>query len=201
MTTNLNEMIEFLTIAAQKGFLNDNTTYARKTACKKFFDILEPGQKTVEYVRDNLDVIKARFMNLHKNINGNTVEEYARRIKLVLDDFTSWKKDRAAWEKSISARQNSRPINEGEKKARSQKTEATKKQSDDSKHTAAQETRLNTRVVKFPIRPDFEVSIEIPSEGLTTSELKKLLYFLLPYAQDWEPSQSPKSVFPMLDAA
>lgn len=200
MTTNLNEMIEFLTIAAEKGFLNDNTVFARKTACKKFFDILEPGQKTVEYVRDNLDVIKARFLNLHKNINGNTVEEYARRIKLVLNDFTSWKKDRAAWEKSISARQNSRPTNEGEKKG-SQKTENAKKQSQNSEHTTAQQAKQNTRIVKFPIRPDFEVSIEIPAEGLTTTELKKLLYFLLPYAKDWEPSQSPKSVFPMLDAA
>lgn len=52
-----------------------------------------------------------------------------------------------------------------------------------------------TRTVTFPIRPDFDVSITLPREGLSVSELKKLLYFMLPYATDWEPSMSPRSVF------
>ena len=64
MTTSLDEVIEFLDIASSKGFINDNTASARKTACVKFFDILEPDQKNVEYVKDNLEIIKTRFTNL-----------------------------------------------------------------------------------------------------------------------------------------
>lgn len=204
MATSLDEPIEFLGIAASKGFLNDNTVQARKTACTKFFDILDPDQKTVEYVRDNLDVIKARFSNLNKDVAGATVNEYARRVKLVLDDFTAWTADRAGWERRVSAKQSARPAGDGEKKAKS------KPKADKAKAQAQQASSGNgathqappnpdTRTVTFPIRPDFDLSVTLPRAGITVDELKRLVYFLLPYAQDWEPSESPRSVFPMLE--
>jgi hypothetical protein len=54
-------------------------------------------------------------------------------------------------------------------------------------------------LVTFPIRPDFELQVKLPRDGLTVQELKKLMYFLLPYTQDWEPSESPRTVFRMLE--
>jgi hypothetical protein len=116
MTTSLNEPIEFLDIVANRGTWNDNTVQARRTACKKFFDILEENEKTVEYVSDNLDVIKARYMNLNKDAAGTTVDEYGRRVKLVLDEFAEWKADRTGWEKKHAAKQSARPAGDGEKK-------------------------------------------------------------------------------------
>jgi hypothetical protein len=195
MTTSVDEVIEFLGIAADKGFLNDNTVLARRTACNKFFEILEPDQKTVEYVRDNLDVIKARFANLNKDVRGNTVDEYGRRVQLVISDFTAWKSDRAAWERDVSSRYSARPANEGEKKS---KPKAEKQQSE-AQHNGAGSANPEARVVNFPIRPDFDLQVTLPRSGLTVSELKKLVYFLLPYASDWEPSEPPRSVFPMLE--
>jgi len=47
MTTSVDEMIEFLGIAASKGFLNEKHRNARRTACNKLFDILDPEQKNV----------------------------------------------------------------------------------------------------------------------------------------------------------
>lgn len=199
---SVDEVIEFLGIAGDKGFLNDNTVVARRTACNKFFDILEPDQKTVEYVRDNLDVVKARFSNLNKDVRGNTVDEYARRVKLVLDDFTAWKTDRSAWERDVSAR--SRPAGDGERKAKpkAEKPKAPPQQSttgNGAAHQAPPNANPDTRTVTFPIRPDFDLSVTLPRAGIKVDELKRLVYFLLPYAQDWEPSESPRSVFPMLE--
>jgi hypothetical protein len=199
--TDVSELLEFLTIAGEQGFLNDNTVISRKTACNKFVDILEPSQKTVEYVRDNLDVIKSRFSNLNKEIRGNTVEEYARRVQLVLNDFESWKTDRAAWERSVSNRQNARATGDGEKKTRTQKPENAKKQSSNNGPEATKQTNSDARVVTFPIRLDFDLSVTLPRDGIKVSELKKLVYFLLPYTKDWEPTDSPRSVFPMLEDA
>jgi hypothetical protein len=201
MTTSVDEAIEFLGIAGSKGFLNDNTVNARRTACNKFFDILEPDQKNVEYVRDNLDVIKSRFSNLNKDVAGTTVDEYARRVVLVLNDFTAWKADRAAWERSVSAKQSARPAADGEKRARAPKQEKAKQSqaTNGNGHTAQQEAHPDSRTVTFPIRPDFDVAITLPRSGLTVQELKKLVYFLLPYANDWEPSESPRNVFKMLE--
>lgn len=202
MTTNVNEVIEFLDIASKQGFLNDNTVFGRRTACNKFFEILDPEQKTVEYVKENLDVIKSRFSNLNKDVRGNTVDEYARRVHVALDDFMQWKADRSGWERSVSARQSARQTNDGENKPRAVKPQrATPNQSNSS--TSAPQTNGSTnpeaRTVTFPIRPDFEIQVSLPRNGLTIRELKKLMYFLLPYASDWEPSDSPRSVFPTLE--
>lgn len=203
-TTSVNEAIEFLGIAASKGFLNDNTVNARRTACNKFFDILDEDQKNVEYVGNHLDVIKARFSNLNKEVAGTTVDEYARRVQLVLNDFTAWKEDRSAWERNVSAKQSARPAGDGEKKVRAPKADKAKApppQGNGAAHTGntANHTNPDSRVVSFPIRPDFDLQVTLPRSGLTVPELKKLVYFLLPYTSDWEPTQSPRSVFPMLE--
>lgn len=199
--TSLDEPIEFLGIAASKGFLNDNTVQARRTACNKLFDILDPDQKTVEYIRENLDVVKARFSNLNKDVAGATIDEYARRVRLVLEDFTAWKADRSGWERNVSAKQNTRPSGDNDKRARTSKTksEKVKPSAAVSGATDVNQAPSQTRVVSFPIRPNFDLSVTLPREGLKVEELKRLVYFLLPYAQDWAPTEAPQTVFPMLE--
>lgn len=200
MTTSLDEPIEFLGIAASKGFLNDNTVNARRTACKKFFDILDDEQKNVEYVLEHLDVIKARFMNLNKEVAGATVDEYARRVKLVLDDFTAWKDDRSGWERAQAAKQTARPAGDGEKKAKpkAEKKAQPQEQAKPNPGTAfASDTAMRT--VEFPLRKGVDVKISLPRDGITMAELKKLAWFLLPYASDFDPEVSPRDTFPMLE--
>jgi hypothetical protein len=201
-TTSVDEVIEFLSIAGEKGFLNTNTVFARKTACNKLFSILEPDQKTVEYAHDNLAVIKSRFLNLNKGVSGNTIEIYARRVKLVLDDFNDWKNDRASWERKVSARQGTRPTGDAEKKmqASTSNTEKVRPQPKGNERSSDDNTKPDTRVVTFPIRKDFDLSITLPRAGITVLELKKLAYFLLPYATDWAPTDAKRGVFPMLES-
>ncbi len=199
MQTKVDEVTEFLGIAAAKGFLNDNTVVARRTACNKFFDILDPDQRTVEYVRDNLDVIKARFSNLNKDVRGNTVEEYARRVHLVINDFSAWKSDRAGWERDVSSRQSARPASDGDKKPKPKADRPKVEAENKSTSQSSSASNPDTREVTFPIRPGFDLQVSLPRAGLTVQELKKLVYFLLPYASDWEPSETPRSVFPMLE--
>src|SRR5437660_9647162 len=105
MTTPIDEIFTFLSIAEDKGFLNANTVQGRRTACTKLFSVLEDDeQRTMEYVRDNLELIKTRFQHLNNDVRGQTVDEYARRAAIAISDFTKWKTDRAGWEKEIAAR-------------------------------------------------------------------------------------------------
>jgi hypothetical protein len=189
----LNELVDFLTIAEKQGYLNEHTAQARRTACSKLFSVLEPDQRTIQYVRDNIGTITTRFQNLNREVRGNTVEEYRRRVQLVLDDYSAWSTDRAGWERSAGSKgARSTSNNESEKKQpRSSRTE---------KPRAAQaEESPDARTVTFPLRPDFELSVTMPRDGLSVAELKKLLYFMLPYAKDWEPSGSPQQVFAALE--
>ncbi len=192
-STALSELTEFLDIAQKQGYLNDNTAQARKTACSKMFSVLEEGQQSVEYVRENLAVIKARFQNLNKEVRGSTVEEYSRRVQIVLNDYAQWKSDRAAWERASANRatsaRDSTPAGEKVRNGKEQ-PKASKPQPDPNP---------DARTVSFPLRSNFEISVTIPREGITVSELKRLAYFLLPYAKDWEPGSS-RAEFPMLDS-
>ena len=99
MQTELDEVLDFLTTTMGQGYINNNTGLGRKTACAKLFEILEPEQKTVAYVRENIDAIKTRFQNLNKTVRGQTIEEYGRRVLFAVNDYMSWMADRPAWER------------------------------------------------------------------------------------------------------
>ena len=198
----VNEVIEFLDIVSSKGFLNPNTAGARKTACRKFFDILDDNERTVEYVRDNLDSVKARFSNLNKDVTGATVEAYGRRVALVLKDFTEWQQDRGGWERRVSTKRSARSSGDGKKKqkraSRNRKTSQARKDSQGKSNVGQEQPDSGVRTVKFPIRDDFDLEIKLPRDRLTVAELQKVAYFLLPYTRDWEPTNPPASVFPMV---
>jgi hypothetical protein len=193
--TNLTEVSEFLDILGKKNFINDNTVQARRVACNNFFDILDNDQKTVEYIQENIDVIKTRFANRFKEVRGNTVDEYARRVMLVINDFVAWKADRGAWEREISARQAGRASNgTGERRSRPEKV----KQSASPPPPPAEERNTDDRrVITVPLASGAEVEVKIPRD-LSKSDLKRVLWALLPYAKDFDPEVSPLATFPQL---
>ena len=198
----VNEVIDFLDIVSSKGFLNANTAGARKTACRKFFDILDDNERTVEFVRDNLESVKARFSNLNKAVAGKTVDEYGRRVHIVLKDFAEWQQDRSGWERRVSTKRTARPSRDGEKKQRraSRNRKTSKARTDSQGRSNAEQVQPDSgfRTVKFPIRDDFDLEIKLPKDRLTVAELQKVAFFLLPYTRDWEPTTPPGSVFPMV---
>lgn len=197
MAISTDEMTEFLGIVGEKGFLNPNTSGARLTACRKFIDILDPEQRTVEYLSENLDVIKQRFMNLNTDVAGATVDEYARRVKLVIDDFTEWKADRGGWERKNAAKQNSRSSGDGEKKAKP-KAEKSKAESAPASIPAASSIHVDRslRTVEFPLRSG-DAKVTFPRD-LTMADVKKIAWGLMPYAADFDPEVSARDPFPAL---
>ncbi len=195
MTTNkLDDVFEFLRIAGEKGFMNSNTVGGRRTAFNKLLTVLDADQQNVEYIRENLTVIKTRFQHLNPDVRGTTVDEYARRIEATLEDFTFWQSDRAGWEREITARgvREPRAANgDTEKKARTSHSE--KKQ-----QPLAEDIKVNSsaRVLTFPLRPDFEVIVHLPRDGITRLELQRLGMFLYPYVKDFGAAGSTSVIFP-----
>jgi hypothetical protein len=196
VTTSLAEPMEFLDVVGARGSWNDNTIQARRTACNKFFDILEESEKNVEYVLENLDVIKARYMNLNKDAAGATVDEYGRRVKLVLDSFLEWKADRSGWEKRNAAKQNGRPA-DPEKKAKAKaerKAEPTPAQNNGAGANFTADPAMRT--IEFPLR-NGDAKITIPRD-FTMADVKKIAWGLMTYASDFDPEVSTRESFPLL---
>jgi hypothetical protein len=181
--TNLDSVLEFLTIVANKGFLNENTVGARRTACNKLFELLESEERTVEYVLENLESLKVRFSNKYKDISGKTVEEYFRRVRAVLDDYTQWTTNRADWERSLAGKQASKAGRDEDKTPRSEKAKPIVK--------AAAAVIPSATPAVFPFQDGREVKIELPVGGLSMVEIKRLGFYLLPYANDWTPDVMP----------
>jgi hypothetical protein len=178
-TSELDSVIDFLATTAKQGYVNDNTAIGRRTACVKLFEVLEDEQKTVAYVRDNIDVIKTRFQNLNKDVRGGTVDAYANRVLFAVNDYMKWMADRGAWEREAGAR--GKTTADGERKAKAPKAE---------KQAAAPESQVvdvNTRMVAIPIRPDFDVSTVIPRD-ITITEVRKIAYVLAGFVVNYDPT-------------
>jgi hypothetical protein len=189
--TSLTEVFEFLDVAEAKHFMNQNTVQARRTACNKLFEVLDEEQRTVEYVRDNIDVIKGRFTNKYKDVSGTTVDEYVRRAKLVLDNFSEWSADRAGWEKRITSKAANRTQRDEGSKARADRPQINSKSTFAGTAANSADDDGQSHKATFPFPGGRKVTVSLPAEGLTMSELKRLGYFLLPYASDWDPDAMP----------
>jgi hypothetical protein len=195
MSTPISEVSEFLDVASGKNFFNENTIQSRRTACNKFFEILDEDQQNVEYVRDNLDVIKTRFTNRYTEVRGRTVDVYANRVLLVLKDFLAWKADRSAWERDVAARQSSRTTNaDGEKRTRTEKP----KPAAGASPTPPKDDDADTHTVTIPLPTGTKVVIKLP-RALLVKDLQRVLWALLPYASDWDPSVPTGKMFPQLE--
>ncbi|SRR6266404_5832735 len=190
MSTELDEVQDFLATTIKQGYINDNTGIGRKTACAKLFEILEEDQKTVAYVRDNIEAIKTRFQNLNKDVRGGTVDEYARRALFAVNDYMKWMADRGAWEREAGARGKSA---DGEKKAK-----APKAAKPAPVEAEAGRYGVNTRPVSIPIRPDFDLSTVVPRD-LKISEVKRIAYVLAGYAVDFDPTVPSRNLQTVLD--
>lgn len=198
-STSLDNVFDFLQVAEKQGFLNSNTVQARRTACTKLFSVLDDAnQRTVEYVSENLEVIKRRFQHLNNDVRGQTVDEYGRRVSIVLSDFQKWSTDRSNWEREIVSR-GARSNGDGEKRARSEKPKEKEKVST-APPRSEPETDPNARIVKVPLKSGFEAEVKVPRD-LTTAYLRRVLWAMLPYAQDWDPDVSPQQAFQLLESS
>ncbi len=178
MSHNTEELIDFLGIVERKGLLKPNTAQGRRTACSKLFTVLEDDERTVEYVSGNLEIIRTKFQNLNKEVLGSTIDEYVRRVAIVVADFTKWTEDRAAWEREIAAKGTKANGEGNEKRERASKQKAVKVVA------AATADNPEARTVKIQLRSGFEVSVTLPRQ-LTMADLRHIGWALTPYAEDW----------------
>ncbi len=192
--TPLSELFSFIDIAEKKDYFNEHTIQSRRSACNKFFESLDEDQQTVEYVAEHMDVIKARFTNRHPEIRGGTVDVYAKRAALVLKDFFAWKADRYAWERDLAARQAGRPAaGDGEKRApRPEKAKAAPA----AEHV--NEDSSDTHTVTIPLPAGTKVIVKLPNT-LLVKDLQRVMWALLAYTSDWDPSVPPRQTFAQLE--
>lgn len=193
LLSETDEVIKFLEQAGEKAILNESAVQCRLSACHSLFSVLNAGEDNVDYILNNLDLLIHRYRNKNPNMQSNTVKVYKSRVKNSLEDYSAWLRDAAAWEKSVSERSK---LQMGKERRSKSLPSAPKPREPKRAHAHALSDPQNgngknhsygvARKVAFPIRPDFNLEITLPAEGLSLKELLRLGLFLFPYCKDAE---------------
>jgi hypothetical protein len=188
LISDTSEVIKFLEFVGQQSILNEHTVNCRLTACNNLFSILHDGEDNVEYLLQNLELLIHRFRNKNTSVQASTLKVYKSRVKSSLEDYRAWSKDPIAWEKSVNDK--SKLSQQKERKPRNnlvanQKKVAAQSTAPENAGEQSPQQRDGRRVC-FPIRPDANVEVVLPAEGLTLKELLRLGLFLYPYCKDLE---------------
>jgi hypothetical protein len=190
LISETNEVIRFLEFLGKKSILNQSTVHCRMTACNHFFEILEDHENNMDYLLENLNILMHRFRNKNPNVSKDTLRVYKSRIKGSLEDYRDWCRDPLAWERNLNQKANAyllkkknskKPIKEN---FETPKKEAAATSATTEAETETQQKQTGSRKVSFPIRPDFEIQMSIPIDGITRKELQKIGLFLYPYCKD-----------------
>ncbi len=196
------EVLKFLEFAARKGILNETGIQHRLTACHNLFALLNEDEDSLDFILQNLDVLVNRFRNKNPQVQASTLKVYKSRTKSSIEDFRAWSADPFAWERTVTDKAKAMALeNRKEKRAKKKAEKVTPAVAS----AAAPEPVVaepppvdafvatipmaNTRRVSFPIRPDLNIDIYLPMEGITQKELNRLGLFLYPYCQDLDADQ------------
>ncbi len=195
------EVLKFLEFAARKGILNETGIQHRLTAAHNLFAMLNEDEDSLDFILQNLDVLVNRFRNKNPNVQASTLKVYKSRVKSSIEDFRAWSADPFAWERTVTDKAKAMAL-ENRKEKRAQKKASAKKESVVVASAVAPESTVaetenvpvhipnaTVRRVSFPIRPDFNIDIFLPTEGITQKELNRLGMFLYPYCQDLDTDQ------------
>ena len=179
MSVNVKNAYNFLDYCTDKGFLNKNTVVARKTACNALFSILDDSQQSVEYISKNLASIATRYerKNPHK-YTARSLEVYKSRARQTIDDFSNWNLDKTKWEDSKTSIKTTR-----QRKINRNNTRGASSNKQKINQSSNQENQ--PRTLSLPVSQKTTIKVELPIEGITIDELRKLGLFLFPYCKDF----------------
>lgn len=201
LISDTEEILKFLEMAGSRSILNEHTVNCRLTACHNLFSILNTGEDNVHYMLQNLELLVNRFRNKNTSVQASTLKVYKSRLKSTLEDFTAWSKDAIAWERTVLEKsQQAGRDKKAKEKAAATPSPAPEKTKSRTVPTATVPTPRvietgEVRKVSFPLRPDFNLEITMPADGLSSKEILKLNLFLYPYCKDIE-SRDEASAWP-----
>lgn len=179
------EVVKFLELAGKNAMITDNAMHCRLSACNNVFSVLREGETTIDYILNNLPLVVGRLRKKNENVSPATLKVYKSRVKSSLEDYLAWSRDPIEWEKSVLNKVEASSKKErSDAKARSNGKRSKKRRDEiNQEPKASTSTRVNRRM-SFPIRPDFDVEIVIPSDGLSAKELLLLQLFLYPFCKE-----------------
>lgn len=174
MDDTLEDLLDFLNHAGDKGLLPAASAQALAVAARNVLGVLEKDeQKNLESL--DLDTIIKRFNNKRaKDFSPNSLKEYGRRVRKAIDLYEQWKSNPADFSVKTRAPRKSRKVIEAEIK------EPEIAVINSREHLS----RVGTYQSSFPVGPGRVVTLINVPEDLTPAEAEKLAQFVRMLAVD-----------------
>lgn len=169
---SVDDLLEFLAHASDKGLMPAATATALGVATRNVLGVLDPSER--EDIRNiNLAAVIKRFNNKRaKDFNPSSLKEYGRRVHRAVELFLSWRGDPATFTVKTRATSN------GKKKDRAVRPEPVAVVHGDADEPVAAAHDVGGYRSAFPIRPGTVVTVSnIPSD-LTPTEAERLAKFV-----------------------
>lgn len=194
------EILKFLEFTAKKSILDEHAVQCRLTACHNLFSVVTEDEDNVEYMLSNLEVFVNRFKNKNKITNEATLRVYKSRTKSSLEDYKSWSADPFAWERSLLQKQKTQSEEKRAKKAKkaavqkepeapvveavAEMVEEPKVKTAPSPKPVEEPRKQGSTKFSFPLRPGFNIELQLPEDGISWKEYQRLGLFLYAYCKD-----------------
>lgn len=171
---SLNDLLEFLTHASERGLMPVATAQALAVACRNVFGVLDATERAALPLGD-LDGIIKRFTNKRaKEFSPSSLKEYGRRVHRAVELYQRWRESPADF--SIKTR----ATNGSGKKERPTKPDplpAASTQATDDALSAPMRDNSGYQTA-FPIRPGQVVTVVNIPYDLSTAEAKRFARFV-----------------------
>lgn len=173
MTNNpsLDDLLEFLAHASEKGLMPVATAQALAVASRNVFGVLDEKERKSLPVND-LDAVIKRFTNKRaKDFNPSSLKEYGLRVKRAVDLYLRWRESPADFSVKTRATKTARKKESGWVEYAANNPGNSLKEMASGASTTGYQTA-------FPIRPGHVVTIANIPYDLSTTEAERLAQFV-----------------------
>lgn len=172
----------------ERGVFNINTARFKAGALDELSSILgEDEPNDAQWLLDNIEQIGKRW-GVRNNSNPGTISTYTSRARAVLTDYFAYQSDPAAFK--VKSRGDS-----GLKRAAENGAKPKPKRVSAAVAAAPAPVVPVTTTVStsrnYPLGNGRSFSFDLPQDGITVRELRKVAWHLVSLASDFDESQSP----------
>ncbi len=187
VNANLDDVVAWAKRSGERGILNPTTARLKISALQRFTSVLgSDEQMGAQGLLDNFDSLLARYARKEGGA-PDTLYTYKQRAESLLTDFLDYHRDPLGFQ----SRNAERSKKENERKPERKKASAASQPTSPAPSqeivaaSAAPESRRHT----FPLEGGRIFTYELPADGLTFRDVKKLQLHLISITTDFDLSE------------
>lgn len=183
---HVSDLLKFLEIAGQKGWIKAATVSALKGACERVLGALDEEEK-VDIARIDVGAALTRFGNKNGNISPQSLGVYGSRIRSAIKMFTEAKANPTSWKPPAGRSAKAVANGKSETPSATRKKRAATPAKEQSEPPATSASPHSTEVADvlgrglsypFPLRADVTITISNIPRDLRAAEVDRIAQFL-----------------------